>query len=983
MPFERVFDEPNIKPAPTAFERVTENIPAPAAFERVTGNMISAPTSGQIANRISVKKQYLKEKSSKKNDPEQKEKQSLLFRVLDNVNRPQYAISNVIHDAVDGGNFEPLKSFVKGLSLKEKTSIGDSLSALGWNPKTKTGKVAKFIIGFAGDVLTDPLTYTGFGLITKSGKALRAGSTAVRTAKAAKFAGKAPNIKRALTIGGKIIPKSEKIIDPLTTGFGKVYKASQSKAFKEFPVFQQFVDKIGTSLSTKYRPRGIDSITWTKWTRAAEKSKNIKDALEFSTQQKAVSIAREFAKEGFNTDDIAKITNQIETVAPIASKAGRIAREFSEELSGLYEKVGVTGKKLLKEDGYGYLPHVLENPGQKLRKAIGLSSRQLSTSSPADIKRTLLKIDNHIISTKTGKIYKNGEFVDKFDLDTVENLIKQGNFSQATIKEINDNLPAAIFTTNLSKLLSIQGNRTAKVVASDELFKRAARIGTKKKVAIANGYEESVEDGMRVLTKGDKKLYKSTPSELKDIFFDKEITQHLNKTYEKFSNINQVDEFVNLFDTVQNAWKSTATKWNPAFHSRNGISNVWQNSLAGVNDVRDYVRASKIQRFIGSAHLLDEADQILLKEFNDQGLSKAGQMSGDIAKSVEDELMSSMDYLKASGKAAVKGKPLGAGASLVKGINKAGGVAGTTIENNAKLAHFIAKRKSGLSSFDAGQSVKKYLFDYSDLTDFERNVLKRVFPFYTWTRKNIPLQLETLITNPARQSKLVKLKNNVEVLTGPDTTGEILPEWLKTSVPVYVGTKDGKKRYVKLEGFLPTADLEKLSMSENNNLISELINMASPIGKVLIEQGKNTNFFFGSDIQRYKGQKKDLLWWQVPARLEHLARMFRPLSEIEKIVGGRRYGHTDLVERLASVGMGGKLYEYKVDDLLRKYDRLTDNDTQQIKSEIRYLRSQALKEPERRTQNYEDITMLRELLQKSKQESVSSKRAARAVIFTK
>ena len=36
---------------------------------------------------------------------------------------------------------------------------GDVLSNLGWNPESLPGKVGKGVVGFVGDVATDPLSY--------------------------------------------------------------------------------------------------------------------------------------------------------------------------------------------------------------------------------------------------------------------------------------------------------------------------------------------------------------------------------------------------------------------------------------------------------------------------------------------------------------------------------------------------------------------------------------------------------------------------------------------------------------------------------------------------------------------------------------------------------------------------------------------------------------------------------------------------------
>lgn len=62
--------------------------------------------------------------------------------------------------------------------------------------------------------------------------------------------------------------------------------------------------------------------------------------------------------------------------------------------------------------------------------------------------------------------------------------------------------------------------------------------------------------------------------------------------------------------------------------------------------------------------------------------------------------------------------------------------------------------------------INKYHFDYQDLSKFERNVVRRVVPFYTWTRKNIPLQVEMMFTQPGKFLNTYQtLKRNMEILS--------------------------------------------------------------------------------------------------------------------------------------------------------------------------------------------------------------------------
>jgi hypothetical protein len=55
---------------------------------------------------------------------------------------------------------------------------------------------------------------------------------------------------------------------------------------------------------------------------------------------------------------------------------------------------------------------------------------------------------------------------------------------------------------------------------------------------------------------------------------------------------------------------------------------------------------------------------------------------------------------------------------------------GNFTDNLGRAAHYIARREQGFTPLAAGQSVKKWFFDYGDLTQTEEQVLRRVVPFY-------------------------------------------------------------------------------------------------------------------------------------------------------------------------------------------------------------------------------------------------------------
>lgn len=107
------------------------------------------------------------------------------------------------------------------------------------------------------------------------------------------------------------------------------------------------------------------------------------------------------------------------------------------------------------------------------------------------------------------------------------------------------------------------------------------------------------------------------------------------------------------------------------------------------------------------------------------------------------------------------------------------------VENNARMAHFLAANdqnvqlfKSSKAAMDASaQSVRKYLFDYSDLSSREQQTFKRISPFYTFTRKAIPLYLEKLVTNPGKFQRLEYAKD--ALVSKSEYQGEDIPSFIK------------------------------------------------------------------------------------------------------------------------------------------------------------------------------------------------------------
>ena len=178
----------------------------------------------------------------------------------------------------------------------------------------------------------------------------------------------------------------------------------------------------------------------------------------------------------------------------------------------------------------------------------------------------------------------------------------------------------------------------------------------------------------------------------------------------------------------------------------------------------------------------------------------------------------------------------------------------------------------------ATMQVKGSQFDYMDVSKFERDWLKRSMPFYTWTRKNIPIQLKHLVLNPQRAEKLHLAKEQFEHESGDLDWSDYGAFW-GNRVPVFLGKESGGViEAFTLLNVVPMADLQR--MVRPKELITEMI---SPFPKTLFEHLANYDTFRKSKVQEYPGETKDMLGVSLPARAWHLAQIIVPLTEIDRL----------------------------------------------------------------------------------------------------
>src|SRR3954453_1903621 len=107
----------------------------------------------------------------------------------------------------------------------------------------------------------------------------------------------------------------------------------------------------------------------------------------------------------------------------------------------------------------------------------------------------------------------------------------------------------------------------------------------------------------------------------------------------------------------------------------------------------------------------------------------------------------------------------------------------------------------------AGESMNQLPFEYDTLAPVEKKVMRRLVPFYTFSSRNLPLQLQTLATRPGSISaQLRPLAQN---------TGQYIPNYLASGAVVPSGPEtDGKQRFISQFGTPVEEALQRLKFKD-------------------------------------------------------------------------------------------------------------------------------------------------------------------------
>lgn len=324
-------------------------------------------------------------------------------------------------------------------------------------------------------------------------------------------------------------------------------------------------------------------------------------------------------------------------------------------------------------------------------------------------------------------------------------------------------------------------------------------------------------------------------------FVHPEVARQLKRSEYLFFTDSGFEEVMRYVAKATNIIKAVQVGYNPSFTVRNIVGEGLMNLFAGVS-----LRSHELARraLAGEAGL-----QKWVKEFQEQGGWYAGVTRGNLAQSVRQTTEQEAKVLLGGKRHTVDvimpGTKIVPNPNVIREISDYG-------DKLYRMAHYIDRRMKGLGVEEAMSDVRKFHVDYQDLTLTEKKLFRNIVPYYTYLRKNLPIQLRIMLEQPGYLTAVSKLVANASTTLGSPMLSRYATENL--ALPLYQ-KEDGDVQVLNWN--LPIMDLGRIHTNLEGNF-REQMGSLNPLIKVPFELVMNRSISTDRPIARYEGQQKPL-----------------------------------------------------------------------------------------------------------------------------
>ena len=341
--------------------------------------------------------------------------------------------------------------------------------------------------------------------------------------------------------------------------------------------------------------------------------------------------------------------------------------------------------------------------------------------------------------------------------------------------------------------------------------------------------------GLRIIGTGDVQGAVNVPPAMRMLRARAGMKELLEKRAQVAQNPDEIKKFFNeVYDPMFQVWKAGATSLRgPGYTFLNMVGNLWHSYLGDVSvaahgtsarvlsSVRQAYRQAgeevvgrggqRLRPLEARATLGKRADQILAKELSEEvahnktlfevfedfiaaGGADSSQMKDVLDTAGASGLRTTPEQLR-RGRYGTGGFEETARARKVRGVadsflnNQFSGTVNslnTDVETWTRFAAYLDTFVETGSIDAAMDRVFLLHFNYGDLSNWDM-ALRRIFPFYVWSRNNIPAQARALFMQPAKIRRLLAAQEGMK----SQLVASEEESWLQEVLPDYIHEVEG------------------------------------------------------------------------------------------------------------------------------------------------------------------------------------------------
>lgn len=406
----------------------------------------------------------------------------------------------------------------------------------------------------------------------------------------------------------------------------------------------------------------------------------------------------------------------------------------------------------------------------------------------------------------------------------------------------------------------------------------------------------------------DDEAYKQLKDTLGDYSIPVEVAEDLKRIIDLPSSPSELNVVRDIFDSYTSLFKAGVLTW-PARFVRDFTSAIYQNHLIGGASKQGYKDAwnllhgkdiditdapwikkalaekglpvtpdnarDELRSLLASFEMVDKYQGPVSQIASNPNTPRLGPQSledlldlapGRQSVRLRDIARSAFDFSTPESRNPlnIRGVGIGDGVRLETKFApaRAGEDLGYFTETVNRVAPFVTLLRKGLSPDEAAAKVMATQVDYKprNFSVAEREYLTRMFPFYRFTSRQIPFQLNEIMNKPA--GTVGKTIRGIRVMQDEDMA---LPEHISQTAAVPIGgAPEGFQRFITGFG-LPFEDALGLFRPGANSYktvqgtLQEFGGRLHPIPKALAELMSGVQLFSGRDMQDLRGATSDIM----------------------------------------------------------------------------------------------------------------------------